>query len=75
MAGWTIHNDFEGKVIISPDFKPGPDLGWDIAIAVKEKDAQLKQDLDRAIGELLKANRVEPILAKYGVPYLEPSSP
>ena len=74
-AGWSMKQNFQGRGIsISKDFVPESNLFWPLGIAVRKDDAQLKQDLERAIGQLIKENRIAPILEKYGVPWLDPSN-
>ena len=74
-AGWSMKQNFQGRGIsISKDFVPESNLFWPLGIAVRKDDAQLKQDLERAIGQLIEENRIAPILDKYGVPWLDPSN-
>ena len=72
-AGWSMMQNFQGRGIsISKDFVPEPDLLWSLGIAVHKDDPQLKQDLERAIDQLITENKIAPILEKYGVPWIDP---
>jgi polar amino acid transport system substrate-binding protein len=69
-AGWTLH--------ASPDFSaelvPGyvPEDHWNIAVAMRSGDDELKEHVDRALGALIADGTIERTLARYHVPYFPP---
>lgn len=66
-VGWSLH--------VSPDFAlqliPGyiPEDHWNIAIAMRPGDEELKKHVDAAVEKLIKNGTVERALRKYHVPY------
>jgi polar amino acid transport system substrate-binding protein len=71
-VGWTLH--------ASPDFSlqvvPGyvPEDHWNIAIALRQGDDELKDHVDRALDKLIKTGSVARMLARYHMPYYPPFS-
>jgi polar amino acid transport system substrate-binding protein len=69
-VGWTLHT--------SPDFAlelvPGyiPEDHWNIAVAMRRGDEDLKRHVDRALAKLVKAGTVQRALARYHTPYFAP---
>jgi ABC-type amino acid transport substrate-binding protein len=67
---WKIHK--------SPDFKleqvPGyvPEDHWNIAIAMRHGDEELKRHVDAALAKLVKNKTVARTLARYHMPYFPP---
>jgi polar amino acid transport system substrate-binding protein len=72
IAGWTIKQKHDGKLRISPVFQAKPEWQWNLAIAVREQDAELRARLDEALARLLESRRIAAIVEKYGVPPLAP---
>lgn len=66
-VGWTLH--------ASPDFAlrlvPGyiPEDRWNIAVAMRPGDEELKKHVDTALEKLIKNGTVERVLRKFHVPY------
>jgi polar amino acid transport system substrate-binding protein len=66
-AGWTLHT--------SPDFALEfaayyvPEDHWNIAVALRQGDDELKKHVDAAIEKLVKDGTVSRSLARYHVPY------
>lgn len=69
-AGWILKKNPRLKVELLLDAPPLDH--WNLAIAVRAEDKELKAALDRAIQEMLDKHEVEPILKKYGVPFFPP---
>ncbi len=69
-VGWTLH--------ASPDFAlelvPGyvPEDHWNIAIAMRHGDDELKRHVDAALDKLVKDGTVGRTLTRYHVPYFPP---
>jgi polar amino acid transport system substrate-binding protein len=72
-AGWTIaaSPDLEAKLEIVPGIDP--EDRWDIAVALRPGDVELKRRVDAAIGELLADGTVARLLARYHMP--DPARP
>jgi len=73
-VGWHIHENYQDKLVVTTTFERQPEWHWDLAIAVRDKDVPLKEQLDQAIDALLKEDRVAPVLAKYGVHFVAPKA-
>lgn len=72
-AGWTLHAspDLAARLEIVPGIEP--EDRWDIAIAVRRGDTELKRRLDAAIGALVADGTVARTLARYHLP--DPARP
>jgi len=73
ISGWRMleHADeYDAKFV--EGYVPFPELRLDVAMAVRAEDMDLKEALDRAIGELTSEGEVERIFRKYGIPYYPP---
>jgi ABC-type amino acid transport substrate-binding protein len=62
------------KIHVVSKYEPEAALRWNMAMAVPEADAKLKQSVDDAIGELLKSGEIKRIVESYGVPFFPPIS-
>ncbi len=69
-AGWIVHASPELNVELAPDFVPVDH--WNIAVAMRRGDHELKAKVDRALGALMADGTVARILAGYHVPYFAP---
>jgi polar amino acid transport system substrate-binding protein len=69
-VGWTIHAspDFAVEVV----FGYVPEDHWNMAIAMRAGDEELKQHVDAALEKLSKDGFVARALARYHVPYYPP---
>jgi polar amino acid transport system substrate-binding protein len=69
-VGWTLHT--------SPDFALGlmpgyvPEDHWNIAVAMRQGDDELKRHVDMALGKLIRGGAVPRLLGRYHVPYFTP---
>ena len=69
-VGWTLH--------VSPDFKLNlvsdyvPEDHWNIAVAMRRGDDELKRHIDQAIDALINDGSVSRIMAAYHVPCYSP---
>jgi polar amino acid transport system substrate-binding protein len=72
-AGWTLHvsPDLGSKLEVVPGFEP--EDRWNIAIAMRRGDDELKRQVDAALGTLLADGTVARALARYHVPHHPPS--
>ena len=86
-AGWLIENGppnprrgAQTTTPAYPDLKlveaylPGPGFRWDIAVAVRKGDEDLKHAIDSVIQEKIIGEPIEKICKKYKLPYYEPFS-
>ena len=86
-AGWLIENGppnprrgAQTTTPAYPDLKlveaylPGPGFRWDIAVAVRKGDEDLKRAIDSVIQEKIIGEPIEKICKKYKLPYYEPFS-
>ncbi len=73
-AGWTLHvsPDLDAKLELVPGFEP--EDRWNIAVAMRRGDDELKRQVDAALGTLIADGTVARVLARYHVPH-EPPSP
>jgi ABC-type amino acid transport substrate-binding protein len=71
-VGWTLHACPEFKLEIVPDYEP--EDHWNIAIAMRMGDTELKRHVDAALETLIVDGTVERTLSRYHVPYYDPFS-
>lgn len=69
-AGWTLHTSPELKLRLVPDYVP--EDHWNIAVALRKGDVELKRHVDEALEQLIATGKVARALEKYHVPYLPP---
>jgi len=69
-AGWTLHATPEFKLQLVPGYVP--EDHWNIAVAMRKHDVELKRRVDEAIDKLVKDGLPARALARYHVPYLPP---
>ncbi len=71
-AGWTLHvsPDLRGKLEIVPGFE-AVDC-WNIAVAMRRGDDELKRQVDAALGGLIADGTIARTLAHYHVPHQPP---
>lgn len=66
-AGWTVHTSPELQVELVPGYKP--EDHWNIAVALRCGEAELKRHVDEALDQLIADGTVARALAGYHVPY------
>jgi polar amino acid transport system substrate-binding protein len=69
-VGWTLHSTPEFKLQIVPGYVP--EDHWNIGIAMRKADAELKARVDGAIAKLAKDGTVAKTLARWHMPYWPP---
>jgi polar amino acid transport system substrate-binding protein len=69
-VGWTLHTSPDFALEIAKDYVP--EDHWNIAVALREGDDELKQHVDTAIDKLVKDDTVSRTLSRYHVPYYPP---
>jgi len=69
-VGWTLHATPEFTLQIVPNYVP--EDHWNIAVAMRKHDAELKRRVDEAIAKLVKEGVPARLLARYYVPHLAP---
>jgi ABC-type amino acid transport substrate-binding protein len=69
-AGWAIHATPDFKLEIVPGYVP--EDHWNIAVAMRKGDAELKKRVDVAIEKLVKDGTVAKALARYHMPHFAP---
>ena len=67
-VGWTLHAspDLAAKLEIVPGIEP--EDRWEIAVAMRRGDVELKRQVDAALGTLIADGTVARTLARYHVP-------
>jgi polar amino acid transport system substrate-binding protein len=71
-VGWTLHSSPDLAVQIAEDYVP--EDRWNIAVALRQGDVELKKHADAALDKLIKNGTVSHILSRYHVPYFPPFS-
>jgi polar amino acid transport system substrate-binding protein len=69
-VGWTLHATPEFKLQIVPNYTP--EDHWNIAVAMRKGDAELKRRVDMAVEKLASDGTVARTLARYHVPFFPP---
>jgi ABC-type amino acid transport substrate-binding protein len=69
-AGWIMHTTPEFELELAADYVP--EDHWNIAIAIRHGDIDLKRHVDAAIKKLSDEGTVAAALADYHVPYFRP---
>ena len=71
-VGWTLHVSPEFNLKVVPNYVP--EDHWNLAVAMRRGDDELKQHVDLALDSLIKDGAVSRIMARYHVPYYLPFS-
>lgn len=66
-VGWTLHTSPDLEVELAPGYVP--EDHWNIAVAMRSGDDELKQHVDEALKKLSEDGTVSRTLASYHVPY------
>jgi ABC-type amino acid transport substrate-binding protein len=69
-VGWTLHASPEFDLQLVPGYVP--EDHWNIAVAMRRGDGELKEHVDAALRTLIDEGSVSRTLAKYCVPYFSP---
>jgi ABC-type amino acid transport substrate-binding protein len=69
-VGWTLHTSPDFALELVSDYVP--EDHWNIAVAMRQGDEDLKQHVDAALGKLITDGTVPRLLARYHVPYFPP---
>ncbi|MBM4070316.1 MAG: transporter substrate-binding domain-containing protein [Planctomycetes bacterium] len=69
-VGWTLHTSPDLAVKLAAGYVP--EDHWNIAIAMRHGDEELKKHVDAALTKLIKDGTVAKTLARYHVPYFAP---
>src|SRR6185295_13861711 len=69
-VGWTLHASPEFNARLVPGYVP--EDHWNIAVAMRKGDDELKRQVDVALGKLSDDGTVSRTLAGYYVPYFPP---
>jgi ABC-type amino acid transport substrate-binding protein len=69
-VGWALHATPEFKLQIVPGFVP--EDRWNVAVAMRKSDVELKRRVDTAIEKLVKDGTPAKALARYYVPHFPP---
>lgn len=70
--GWLLRETPHPRVKTVEGYVPEPGLRWNIAVGIRRGDDDLKKALDRVIEELIRSNKIEQTLARYGVRFYPP---
>lgn len=68
--GWLLHQSPDVTAAIVPGYVP--EDRWNIAIAIRRGDVELKKHVDRALEEVVRQGAVAEALHRYHVPYFPP---
>lgn len=63
----------EAEFQMAKNYVPVPEMRWNSAWAVKDKEKELKQFIDQAFEEMLKSGEIKRIVERYGMPFYPPS--
>lgn len=66
-VGWTLHTSPDLGVELVPGYVP--EDHWNIAVAMRKGDDELKRHVDAALQKLMDADAVSRVLTDYHVPY------
>src|SRR5262249_35379254 len=66
-VGWTLHTTPEFKLQVVTGYLP--EDHWNIAVAMRKGDLELKRRVDAAVEKLVKDGTVAKALERYHVPY------
>ncbi len=69
-VGWTLHATPEFALEIVPIDRPTDH--WNIAVAMRRGDSELKEHVDAALEKLVASGKVSAMLARYHVPHFSP---
>ncbi|MDA1050567.1 MAG: transporter substrate-binding domain-containing protein [Planctomycetota bacterium] len=69
-AGWVLHTTPEFELEVVPGY--APEDHWNIAIAMRRGDDELKRHVDAAIQTLVSHGTVSSALSRYHVPHFSP---
>ena len=53
-------------------YVPPPEMRWNSAWVVKEKETEFKRFIDEAFAEMLKSGEMKRIVERYGMPFFPP---
>jgi len=62
----------EAEFEMAKGYVPVPEMRWNSAWVVKEKEKELKQFIDEAFAEMLKSGEIKRIVERYGMPFYPP---
>jgi len=71
-VGWMLKNDPKLKYKLVAGYVPEAGFRWNIGVAVRKEDKDLRLALDKIIEGLVETRQAEKIIAAYGVPYFPP---
>jgi polar amino acid transport system substrate-binding protein len=69
-AAWYLHDHPKLDLRLVADYVPRE--RWNLAMAVRAKDARLLVEINRALSELAESGDLKKVYAEYGVPYRSP---
>ena len=69
-VAWLVHTSPDFAVELAADYVP--EDHWNIAIAMRDGDDELKRHVDAALTKLIKDGTVTSTLARYHMPYFAP---
>jgi ABC-type amino acid transport substrate-binding protein len=62
----------EGEFELVKGYVPPPEVRWNSAWGIKEKEVELKQFIDEAFADMLKSGEIKRIVERYGMPFYPP---
>jgi ABC-type amino acid transport substrate-binding protein len=67
-----LKTDSNLKYKLVEGYTPEPKFRWNVGVAVRKDDTDLKDALDKVIARLVESQQAKKILTSYGVPYYMP---
>jgi polar amino acid transport system substrate-binding protein len=71
-VGFMLKEDPKRKFKLVDGYVPEEDFRFDIGVAVRKEDRELKESLDKIIQSLVEKGEVKRIITGYGAPYFPP---
>jgi ABC-type amino acid transport substrate-binding protein len=65
-------NNPQAEFELVKGYVPIPEMRWNSAWVVKEKETELRQFIDQAFAEMLKSGEIRRIVERYGMPFYPP---
>jgi ABC-type amino acid transport substrate-binding protein len=62
----------EAEFEMAKGYVPVPEMRWNNAWVIKEKEVELRQFIDQAFAEMLESGEIQRIVERYGMPFFPP---
>jgi len=71
-VGFLLKEDPKLKFKLVDGYVPEQGFRWNIGVAVRKEDKELKEAFDKVIQQLVETGEAKKLIASYGVPYFPP---